>query len=100
MRHRRAEDRHHRVADELLDRTPMALELGAQLGVVRGQDRPNILGVVRFGLGGRADEIGEEDRDDLPLLENLRTGAVEWCAASGAKGRVARAFATARRTDD
>ena len=40
VRDRRAEERHHRVADELLDRAAVALELGAQPRVVRRAAAP------------------------------------------------------------
>jgi hypothetical protein len=43
VRHRRAEDGHHRVADELLDRAAVALELAAEPLVVRPQDRLDVL---------------------------------------------------------
>ena len=35
VRHRRAEDRHHRVADELLDRAAEALDLAGDTFVIR-----------------------------------------------------------------
>ena len=41
----RAEDTHHRVADELLDPAAEALELGANAPVVRRQDRAHVLGI-------------------------------------------------------
>ena len=49
-RSRRAEDRHHGVADELLDRAAVALELEAHALVVAGEDRPHVLGVELLGL--------------------------------------------------
>ena len=45
VRDRRAEDRHHRVADELLDRAAEALELGANARVVGLEQRAHVLGV-------------------------------------------------------
>ena len=45
VRDRRAEERHHRVTDELLDRAAAALKLAAETSVVRGEDRLDILGV-------------------------------------------------------
>ncbi len=44
---RRAEQRHHRVADELLDRAAMAFELRAHARVVRTEQRVDVLGVER-----------------------------------------------------
>ncbi len=46
---RRAEDAHHRVADELLDPAPETLELGANALVVRRQDRADVLGIELLG---------------------------------------------------
>ena len=68
VRDRRAEDGHHRVADELLDRAAVPLDLGAQLRVVRRERRADVLRVEPLGACRRADEVGEEDRHDLPLL--------------------------------
>src|SRR5439155_1416219 len=68
VRHRRTEQRHDRVADELLDRTAEALELGTEAFVVRGEERSHVLGVHGLGAFGEADEIREEDSDDLALL--------------------------------
>ena len=65
---RRAEERHHCVADELLDRAAEPLELRAKMLVVRGQDRPHVLRIHRLGAGREPDQVGEEHRDDLPLL--------------------------------
>ena len=67
MRDRRAEERHDRVADELLDSSSVALELGAQPLVVRPQDRLDVLGIQRLGARGEADEVGEQHRHDLAL---------------------------------
>ena len=67
VRERRAEERHDRVADELLDRASEALQLRAQPLVVRPQDRLDVLGIERLGARGEADEVGEEHRHDLAL---------------------------------
>ena len=45
VRGRCAEERHDGVADELLDRAAVALELGADAVVVRAQDRLDVLRV-------------------------------------------------------
>ena len=50
VRDRRAEDRHHRVADELLDRAAEPLELGLQPRVVGIEEGGDVLGVHRLGL--------------------------------------------------
>ena len=67
VRQRRPEERHHGVADELLDRAAVALELGTQALVVRAEDRLDVLGVERFGARGETDEVGEEHGHDLAL---------------------------------
>ena len=72
VRDRRAEDGHHRVADELLDRAAVPLELGAELRVVGGERRADVLRVEPFGAARRAHEVGEEDRHDLPLFARGR----------------------------
>ena len=66
-RHRRAEERHHRIADELLHRPTPALQLVAQPLVVGPQDRLHVLRIQLLGLRREADEVGEEDGDDLAL---------------------------------
>ena len=69
VRDRRAEDRHHRVADELLHRAAEALELVPQAGVVRAEQRAHLLRIHLLGARREAHEIGEEDGDDLALFE-------------------------------
>ena len=44
-----AEDRHHRIADELLDRSAEALELVAQARVVRAEQRAHLLRIHLLG---------------------------------------------------
>jgi hypothetical protein len=39
--------------------------------VVDAEERANILRIARLRAGGRADEVGEDDRHDLPLLARL-----------------------------
>ena len=68
VRGRRAEERHHRVADELLDRAAAALELGTQTRVVGLEDRAHVLRVHLLGPRREPDEVGEEDGHDLALL--------------------------------
>src|SRR5204863_9173847 len=68
MRERRAEERHHGVADELLDRAAEALELVAQTLPVRREQPAHVLGVEPFRPRREPDEVGEENRDELPLL--------------------------------
>ena len=64
----RPEQRHDRIADELLHGAAEALELGPQADVVRRKPRADVLRVHLLGLRGRADDVGEEDGDELPFL--------------------------------
>ena len=78
VRDRSTEQRHDRVADELLDRTAVALELGTQASVIRAEERLHVLRVHSLRARREADEVAEEDRDDLALSaghgERLRRG--------------------------
>src|SRR5947208_326655 len=56
-------DRHHRIADELLDRAAIAdHDVGSELEVA-AQGVPDLLGVALLREGGEPDQIGEEDGD-------------------------------------
>jgi hypothetical protein len=68
MGDRRTEQRHDRVADELLNRTPMPLDLGADALPIRILQRPHILWIQRLGDRSKADQVGEQDTYDLALL--------------------------------
>jgi hypothetical protein len=74
--HGRAEDGHHRIADELLDGAAMVFELRAHARVVRREHAAHVLGVEALCLRREADEVDEDDRDGLPLLAavGLRPG--------------------------
>ncbi len=65
---RSTEEGHHSVADELLHRPPVALQLGAEPLVVGAKDRFDVLGIERFRARGEADEIGEQAGHDLSLF--------------------------------
>ena len=67
VRGRRSEERHHRIADELLDGAAVALELRADALVVGPQDRLDVLRIQRLSTCREADEVAEDDRDDLAL---------------------------------
>ncbi len=68
MRGRDAEERHDRVADELLDRPAEALQLRPDPGPVRREKRAGVFRVERFRNGREVEQLSDEDRDDLPLL--------------------------------
>ncbi len=62
-----SEDRHRRVADELLDVASVArdrLADGREVGVL---DSGHVLGVEPLGKRREADQVREQDRDDAPL---------------------------------
>ena len=95
---RRAEDRHDRVADELLDRPAEALELGAHARVVGLEQAPHVLGIHALGPRREADEVAEEARDDLALLARARFGD-RATRRTRAETRVLRVLAAAARAD-
>jgi hypothetical protein len=74
VRDRRAEDRHRRVADELLDGPAIALELLADARVVAAELVGDVLRVELLRASGEADEVREQDGDDLPLPAGLDHG--------------------------
>ena len=80
---RDTEDRHRRVADELLHRAAVALEDRAQLRVVAGHELAQDLRVGALTERSRADEVAEDDRDRLALL--ARCGGRRLGAALGAE---------------
>ena len=61
------EERHHCIADELLHRAAVSLELRSHPPVVGAEHSLDVLGIQRLGLRGEADEVAEEDGDDLAL---------------------------------
>ena len=80
MRAPQAEDGHHRVADELLDRA--AVRRYDFLGdrVVARQQRAQVLRIQALAQRGRARYVGEENGDDTALVAHqseskARTGA-------------------------
>ena len=67
LRHRRSPDRHHRVADELLDDAAVTAHDGpGELEVTR-QDLAYLLGIAPLGKGREADEVAEQHRDVAQL---------------------------------
>jgi hypothetical protein len=66
------EDGHDRVPDELLHGAVVALDLLPQAGVVGTDAGAHVLRVLPLGRGSETHEIAEENRHDLPLLEQGR----------------------------
>src|SRR5438045_835228 len=56
-RHGRAEERHHRIADELLDRAAVALELAADALPEAVEQPPHVLGIELLRPRGDADAV-------------------------------------------
>ena len=71
-RGRRAPHRHHRVADELLDRAAVELDQAAARVEVAGEELARVLGVALLRGCREADEVGEEDGDEAALGRRLR----------------------------
>ena len=63
-----AEYGHNRIPDELLHRALEALDLPLDAGVVGAEGGAHVLGVGLVGAVGEADQVDEEDGDDLALL--------------------------------
>jgi hypothetical protein len=72
VRDRGAEDRHHSIADELLDRATAALDLLLQPRVVGAEARPDVLGIGAIGTLRETDQVDEEDGNDLALFLGCR----------------------------
>jgi hypothetical protein len=72
VRHRSAAHGHDRVADELLDRAAVPLDLLPHTRVVRTDSRAHVLWVLLFRGGGEADQVAEQDAHELPLLARRR----------------------------
>jgi hypothetical protein len=95
VRNRRAEQGHDGVPDELLHRPAEALELVAEVLPVRRQQRANVLGVHPLGARREADEVGEEDGDDLALLAPRLGRGGKHAPAAVAEPRIRRVLAPA-----
>ena len=97
--HGRAEHGHHGIADELLDDAAERLDLGANPGEVRRQDRPDVLRVEALCPRSETDEIGEENRDDLAFLGEAMRLVGKRLRASQAELRDRRVLLAAAGTD-
>ena len=65
---------HEAVAEELVDRAPVALDLGDRELEEAAQKPLHVLGAPALGERGRADDVAEEDRDGLVLALGERGG--------------------------
>ena len=96
VRDRDPEDGHHRVADELLDGSPMSLENRAEILEIPAHTGAQGFRIRRLAERGRPDEVAEEDRDDLALLAHgrslganrLQLGELDVRGDRGREGRV------------
>jgi hypothetical protein len=70
MQLRDAEHRHHRVADELLDRALVALDHRGHLVEVAFHHAPERLRVEPLAERRRARDVREDDRDDAAALRD------------------------------
>jgi hypothetical protein len=68
MSHRGAEHSHYRVTDELLNGGTVTFQLVPQPTVIGAEGGQDVLGISPVSPAGRAHQVAEEDRDDLPLL--------------------------------
>ena len=73
VRDRRAEHGHDRVADELLEHAAVLLDPLLRLGVVELQRVAHVLRIGAIRARREADEVDEEDGDELPLLAAARS---------------------------
>jgi hypothetical protein len=100
VRHGSAERGHDRVTDEFLHRPSVALDLLPQASVVGTDARAHVLGVLPLRGGREADQVAEQDGDDLPLLERGRRRLLGQCRrAIAAEGESARVLPAAGGTD-
>ena len=77
LRHGRAPDGHHRIADELLDDAAVAADdVGGDLEVAR-QEVAHLLGVAVLRQRREADEVGEEHGDESSLDRNAGAESVD-----------------------
>ena len=82
---RNAEHRHHRVADELLDRAAVPLERLAHRAVPARHQAAQRLGVEPLAELGRVGEVAEQHRHRLPRLGRRRAGGSARAGATAAR---------------
>ena len=94
-----AEQRHHGVADELLDRAPVVLQLLAQQGVVGSESAAHILNVHSLAATREANQVGEQHRHDLALLTLRHLAGRQRGAAGPAEAKAVRVRLVTRGAD-
>jgi hypothetical protein len=67
VRHRRTEQRHHRIADELFYRPAETLQFRAQPHVVRMENRLDVLWIELLRPRRESHQVGKQDGDNLSL---------------------------------
>ena len=92
---RHPERRHHGVADELLDRPALGLDLLAHRLRVGLHHLAEPFGIEALAELGRPGDVGEHDRDEPPLLPGA-SGGRHRLPARGAEGRIGRQRRAAR----
>ena len=93
-----AEDHHQPVAHAAHDGALKSIDRIPHAGQRRRKAIERVLGVLVADQFGRADDVGEQDGNDLALAERLRL--VEAIAAGAAESRGAKVGMLAIRTDD
>jgi hypothetical protein len=96
VRHRRAEDGHDGVADELLDGALEALDLPLGASVELLERVADVLGIGSIRPGREPDHVDEQHRDELPLFPGS-LGGIERRAAGRAERRPDRRLGSAVR---
>ena len=76
---RRAPDRHHGVADELLDCAAVTLHHVPGELEVAGEQLTRLLGIHALREAGEPDQVREEDRDETSLGDRRRGGGSDRC---------------------
>ena len=99
MRDGSTEHGHDRVADELLHRPAEGFDRSADAREVRRLDGADVLRVELLRAGGEADEVDEEDGDDLPLLGERAGRGRQRRAAGVTEARACRVLVSAAGTD-
>jgi hypothetical protein len=93
VRDRSAEQGHDRIPDELLHRPAEALKLVTEVLPVRRQERAHVLRIHPLSARREADQVCEEDGDDLALLAPQLWSSGKRTPAAIAEARVRRILA-------